>query len=62
MSGNENILFSESFDTYRVGGSICPTMIISLYDSNGRQMPSADCRAGHIIFAFSRERHGGACT
>ena len=62
MSGTETSLLNEFSNTYIVASSICPTIIISLYDSNGRQMPSANCKTGHTIFAFSRESQSGACT
>ena len=39
MSDEEAILFSDSFDTYKVNGSVCPTIKISLYDAT-----DAKCR------------------
>jgi hypothetical protein len=39
MSDKGAILISDSFETYRVDGSVCPTIVISRYDAT-----DAKCR------------------
>ena len=39
MSGWDDVLCGEIFKTYKVDGSVCPTIVISLYDAT-----DAKCR------------------